>query len=246
MNRMPQAQIFWTLVNRAWVDLDHGSPWLSPAEQQKLATLRFPKRRDEWLLGRYAAKSLLRSLPAYRGLPPKAIEVRNDPDGVPALVLPAGTLPPGSLTISHSGPYALCAVSAGPDLRIGADLERVETRSEDFIEDYFTPCEREMVHAARRESRDFVATLVWSLKEAMLKALGVGLRWDTRRVEVSETDSLPEVGQAWQALQVSDHENTHRPWAAWAQSRGDYVLTAAALPGEGCDPHSIQLAEQTI
>jgi 4'-phosphopantetheinyl transferase len=243
---MTAVPIYWTLVDRTRVDLDHGSPWLSPAEQQTLAAFRFPKRRDEWLLGRYAAKSLLRSLPAYRALSPQVIEVHNAPEGVPALALPVGTPSPGCLTISHSGPYALCALSAGPDLRIGADLERVETRSEDFIEDYFTPGEREMVHAARRESRDLVATLVWSLKEAMLKALGVGLRWDTRRVEVSETDSLPGVGEDWHALQVSDHENARRPWAAWAQARDGYVLTAAALPGEGCDPGAILLSEQAI
>jgi 4'-phosphopantetheinyl transferase len=238
--------IFWTLVDRSRIDLDRGSPWLSPVEQQTLAAFRFPKRRDEWLLGRWTAKSLLRSLPAYRGLPPQAIEVYNEPDGAPGLTLPAGSPSPGSLSISHSGPYALCALASGPDLRIGADLELVESRSEGFIEDYFTPCEREMVHTAPRESRDFVATLVWSLKEAMLKALGVGLRWDTRRVEVSETDSLPALEQEWQALQVSDYENTHRPWAAWAQRRDGYVLTAAALPGEGRDPRAIQLAEQSI
>jgi 4'-phosphopantetheinyl transferase len=242
---MPDT-MFWTLVNRTRVDLDHGSPWLSPAEQQTLAAFRFPKRRDEWLLGRYTAKSLLRSLPAYRQLPPQMIEVRNAPEGTPTLAVPAGVPVPGCLTISHSGSYALCAIAAGPDLRIGVDLERVETRSADFIEDYFTPCEREMVHAARRESRDFVATLVWSLKEAMLKALGVGLRWDTRRVEVSETDSLPDMGEEWLALQVSDYENARRPWAAWAQARRGYVLTAAALPGEGRDPRSIQLVEQSI
>jgi len=243
---MIPAPIYWSLLERSRVELDHGSPWLSPAEHAVLAGFRFPKRRDEWLLGRYAAKALLRSLPEYRALPPQAVEVRNDPQGAPGFVLPDGLAPTGCLSLSHSGPYALAALVRLPDLRPGADLEKVEPRSEAFVEDYLTPCEREMVHAAPPEERAFVATLVWSMKEAMLKALGVGLRLDTRRVEVAETDQLPAAGDGWQALSVSDHEDPRRRWVAWARRHEAYVLTAAVPLRAGLDPGALELVEQSI
>ena len=48
-----------------------------------------------------------------------------------------------------------------------------------------------------------VVTLIWSAKESMLKALGVGLRRDTRTVEVQGLDGILPGGEAhgeWQKI----------------------------------------------
>ena len=112
---------------------------LSPSELQKYSAFRFPKRRDEWLLGRWTAKALVHSLPAYQHYSLDQIEIHNAPEGAPYLQLPDRAAPAECLTISHSGNFALCALATGLNLQVGADLEKVEARTETFILDYFTP-----------------------------------------------------------------------------------------------------------
>ncbi len=240
--------IYWALISRPENLSERGGQLLSPSEMNKLCSLRFPKRRDDWLLGRSAAKLLVRSIPNYQHFSPDEMEIQTTPEGAPYLRLPSGSASQDCLSISHCDRHAMCAFSLGPALKFGVDLEKVEPRSEGFVEDYFTPAEREMVHAYPLEVRDLVATLVWSLKEAMLKALGVGLRWDTRQVEIADTDDLfaPNGHHPWREIQVDDHERKDRSWAAWWQRRGDFVLTIAGFTKDRPDPGSVRLVEKGI
>ena len=132
--------IYWMLV-----DTDQTVPEaqgaLSGSELGKYSAFRFSKRRDEWLLGRWTAKSLAHSLPGYQQYPLDQIEILNTSEGAPYIQLADGTRPEGCLTISHSGHLAMCALTTVDGLRMGADLEKIEARTETFILDYFTPAE---------------------------------------------------------------------------------------------------------
>jgi hypothetical protein len=82
--------IYWLVRPAAdCPDVESGaSPpgFLSAAERETYTRLTFPKRRREWLLGRWTAKRLLQlSIEAYRAFPLSAITVGNDPDGAPYL-----------------------------------------------------------------------------------------------------------------------------------------------------------------
>jgi len=206
--------------------------FLAPAEREKLAGLRFPKRRREWLLGRRTAKSLLQgSDAACARLSPQDIAVGNDPGGAPYFTVSGRGRHPASLSISHRDTLAFCALApAGSQLSVGADVERVETRSRGFVQDFFTAREVERVWACSPERRDALVTLIWSLKEAVLKALRLGLRVDTRRVEVQDVigfDSMPGAAPSWQPARVGARE-----FAAWWRPYGDYVLTLAVTTRE--------------
>jgi len=244
MSHMP-ATIYWTLADRSRVDLDSPEDFLSPEELGKLATLRFPKRRNEWLLGRWTAKSLARSLPEFRELPSAGIEVRASPEGAPYLHLLTETCSPHSLSISHSGDLALCALTLGTILAVGADVEKVEPRSDEFVQDYFTVAEWERVRRSPAGRRDLAANLVWSAKEAMLKALGIGLRRDTRQLEVLAWGDLERSG-GWQALGIRAGVPGGAGWQAWWQARQGFVLTVASLEADGADLHSTTLLEQQV
>ncbi len=138
------------------------------------------------------------------------------------------------LTISHSGHLALCALASGPGLRVGADLEKIEPRTETFILDYFTPAECQLVEAASAESRAVLVTLIWSAKEAMLKALGVGLRWDTRMVEVRAVDDILQTSRMdgkWQEIQVGETKAAGRLWAA-----GGSAVSSSSSPWQASPP----------
>lgn len=187
-------------LHLAWVrevDLPPGVEWLTPAEREVLAGLKLPKRRTDWLLGRWAAKravgAMRRAGGGEPGLP--EIEILAGEDGRPRFV-PG----PGRLSISHAGGLGFAAVGPG-ETPVGCDVEVVEPRSEAFVADYLTEREAEAVRSAGPEGAALASNLIWSAKESALKALGQGLRLDTRLVEVEVADW--SAGGAWSPLRVT-------------------------------------------
>jgi 4'-phosphopantetheinyl transferase len=240
--------IYWTLVDSHQAALE-ARGFLSPAELQKYSTFRFPKRRDEWLLGRWTAKSLVHSILGYQHYSLDQIEIHNAPEGAPYIQLPERSAPAECLTISHSGNLALCAIATGLDLQVGTDLEKVEARTKTFIMDYLTPSERQLVNNHPAETRALVVTLIWSAKESMLKALGVGLRRDTRMVEVRGLDGMLPTRKdqgKWQNIQLGEKPASDRAWAAWWQRRDPFVLTLAGFSATPAKIQSARLVEKQV
>jgi phosphopantetheinyl transferase len=186
-----------------WDDDESGrraqTDWLTGAERARYEGFAFEKRRREWLLGRRVAKELVRDLLRDRlgcEVPLAAIEVATADSGAPIVlsaassgVLPwaAGTRLPLELSLSHSFGAALCGAfwhTEDGDVRpsIGVDLERVAFHAPDVLRDYLTPEELHYWTAGEGLMPDERAMLVWSGKEATLKALGKGLTVDARLV----------------------------------------------------------------
>jgi 4'-phosphopantetheinyl transferase len=240
--------IYWMLVDSQQAVLE-AAGFLSPSELQKYSAFKFPKRRNEWLLGRWAAKTLVHSLPAYQQYSMDQIEILNAPQGAPYIQLPDRAASAEYLSISHSGNFALCALATGLDLQVGIDMEKVDERTETFILDYFTLTERQLVDKYPAESRAMAVTLIWSAKESMLKALGVGLHWDTRMVEVHGLDGRLSSGKdrdQWQKIQIGEQPANDRVWAAWWQRRDPFVLTLAGFAATQSEIRSAQLSEIQI
>src|SRR5512140_3043067 len=240
--------IYWMLVEPDQTAPEAGG-LLSASELGKYSAFRFPKRRDEWLLGRWTAKSLVHSLPAYQQYSLEQIEILNTPEGAPYIQFADGTIPGGCLTISHSGHLAVCALTTVEGLRVGADLEKIEARSETFILDYFTPAECRLVESTSAETRAEVVTLIWSAKESMLKALGVGLRWDTRSVEVQNVQGIPYLVDSdfeWNKIQVGEQKSSGQAWACWWQRRGQFIFTLAGFAATNAEIQAAQLIQKRV
>jgi len=210
-------------LSQGMADAPAGDGWLSPREAAWVARMRFPKRRSEFRLGRWTAKTAL-ALYLGRGRTPeelRAIEIDRAPDGAPRPLVdgrPAGAY----LTMTDRAGQAVCLV--GPaGMALGCDLELVEPRSDAFVADFLTPAERGLVAAAGAE-RDLLANLVWCGKESALKVLRTGLRRDTRSVEVSFPDARGLDG--WAPMSVRATEGPVFP--GWWQRFGAFVLTVAA------------------
>jgi 4'-phosphopantetheinyl transferase len=221
--------IYWTLARPAWDEANPPDDFLSVEEKKRLPELRFLKRRTDWLRGRWTAKHLLlRVDPACSSLAIQSIQVVNEPEGAPYLLIEGNQRYPRTLSISHCGPYALCALS---DSRMGCDLEHIERRPDIFIEDFFTQAEVRRVRASPDALSPILVNLVWSMKEAVLKSIGKGLRMDTRMVEVEPPHDLTleeALQPGWKPVQVHSPA-INQPIFAWWQLRNEYVLTLAVL-----------------
>lgn len=189
--------------------------WLTEAERLWSSTRRLPKRRADWRLGRWVAKGAAKVALGLPDLPLERIEVLASEGGAPVLcLLPPRRGPHVSLSLSHSEGVGFAAARLG-HVRLGCDLEAIAPRSEAFVSDYFTSAESEWIRAEPAE-RDLRATLLWSAKESTLKALGEGLRLDTRLVEVEGT--VPNGDGMWAPVRVVRDRQAFVGW--WRRTPG--------------------------
>lgn len=200
--------------------------WLSARERAQAASIRFTKRQREYLTRRFTAKHAIADgleLSAVDLADLARIEVRNHPSGAPWVAVddePA----PIEISLTDRAGWAVCLVGTEPARgTLGIDLELVEPRSTGFVNDFLTEPERRYVLERTGHERDLAANLMWSAKEAALKVLQVGLRADTRTVEVEPSDSTRDDGWAELAIRSVDGEHFH----GWWRRDGWFVLTVA-------------------
>lgn len=235
-------------LEQSEADVPAENDWLSAREVSLLGGMRIPKRRADWRLGRWTAKcavavrlNISKDAQAFAEM-----EMRPAQTGVPEVFLankPASVV----LSLSHRDGVAACAVTRS-GAALGCDLEIVEPHSDGFIADFFTAEEQALVAQASETDRHWLLALLWSAKESALKALGEGLRLDTRCVIVSPGDALRRGGDdggacvddpiltlesscgldSWSPLRVRYREG--RIFQGWWQRTGNLVRTLVADP----------------
>jgi 4'-phosphopantetheinyl transferase len=206
-------------------EVPEGHDWLSAGECARLDGFRFPKRRGDWLLGRWTAKCTLQASYLLEGRTPppfSAWEIRSAADGAPEVFL-SGDSAPVSISISHSSDRGLCVLAA-PGMSLGCDLETVVGRDAHLLKEYFRDEEIDLVSSVPYGEMPKVATLIWSAKESALKCMREGLRRDTRSVLVS---LAAEIVPGWNLMSVRCMESgiDYRGW--WMCEEG-FVQTIAS------------------
>jgi 4'-phosphopantetheinyl transferase len=236
--------VYW--LEQSEADVPPNNDWLSAGEVECLSSMRFPKRRADWRLGRWTAKRALlfyqNALGDHQAL--TNIEIRPAASGAPVVFI-ADRRAAAAISLSHCNGHALCAI-APVGTALGCDLELVEPRSDAFITDYFTAEEQGLVAQASAADRPFLSTLLWSAKESALKALREGLRLDTRSVNVSlpedittpkpddeacAANPISESGQCcsvWHPVEVRC--TSGEVFRGWWQQRGSLLRTLVAAP----------------
>jgi acyl transferase domain-containing protein/NAD(P)H-dependent flavin oxidoreductase YrpB (nitropropane dioxygenase family)/NAD(P)-dependent dehydrogenase (short-subunit alcohol dehydrogenase family)/phosphopantetheinyl transferase (holo-ACP synthase) len=160
---------------------------LTPEETAEYNSKTVPKRAAEWLAGRIAAKEAVKGALGRFGAPPDSLCVRvmYDEHGKPVLASPETAEPGLMLSICHSNGSAMAVAGTPGDVTgVGVDAEKVLPRAKEWIEDHFRV---EEIDAATNGSGPdpLPLTRMWCAKEAVLKALGVGLRVDLREIDAS-------------------------------------------------------------
>ncbi|HET8757597.1 MAG TPA: 4'-phosphopantetheinyl transferase superfamily protein [Solirubrobacteraceae bacterium] len=189
-----------------------GDGWLGPRERAVLAGLRFAKRRDDWRLGRWTAKT---AVAAWLDVDLQRVEILAAADGAPEAFL-AGVAVPVSVSLSHRGGRALAVVADAPAV-VGCDLEVVEPRSAAFVREWLAADDPATY-------TPLTANLLWTAKEAAAKVRREGLRLDVRRAVVE----VDERGDGWRALSVAWAEGITT--AGWWRDATGWVMTIAGAP----------------
>ena len=210
---------------------------LSRAERaQWQAVGSSPKRRHEWLLGRAAVKDAVRSLIAGDQPPdsyPADIEVSKDQLGRPVVSGAWSSAPAAAphVSISHSGGIAVAAAAdRGRWDGVGVDLELLAGRHGD-LDFVFTPGEHELLDAPDPSARGEWSLRLWCAKEAVAKALGIGLARHHKDLEAVACDEAS--GDVCISVAAGCPNLPHRRGRervlARTQRRGNMVIAVALI-----------------
>ena len=206
---------------------------LSADEHQRANAFVFPADRHIFV----AARGILRMLiGAYQDCAPDAIRFRYGLHGKPMLRRPAHALPL-EFNAAHSGGLALFAFTRGHP--VGVDLEALRPLGDIARIAHLccSPRERETLNALPPETRNEAFLRLWTAKEACAKALGVGLAYDPKRIEVAFTPS----GTPTLWAPGGDPAATAR-WALRPLSAAPRHVATLALPDRGLRVRRLSLA----
>lgn len=226
------AEIYW--LEQRQKDIPETNDWLAARELSVLNSLLFLKRRNDWRLGRWTAKCAYARMRRIRVIPNvlAQIEIHAADSGAPQLLFLARPAPV-TISISHRSESAICAITAS-NTPLGCDLEQIEPHTAAFIEDYFTLAEQEFVNRSPIQDHPLLTTLLWSAKESTLKALQLGLRADTRSVQI-QLSRFEINGWASLRAQISA-KDAFQGW--WREENG--MIRTIVVPFSGGVPIQLQ------
>lgn len=154
---------------------------LSADEQARADRLRFEDDRLRFIAAR---AGLRQRLAALVDADPAELEFAYGEHGKPQL---AGVAADSGwqFNLSHSGDVAVLA--ALPHLAVGVDIERLRAmRDRDaLVRRHFSPAENTAYFALPEAQRQAGFFAAWTAKEALVKALGQGLRFPLRSFDVA-------------------------------------------------------------
>lgn len=192
MMRLPSD--IWLKIVRDEPDLaSRRLELLSEEEHGRLETFAHQSRRTSFVLGRAAARLLVAD---RLGVPLDDVRLEVAPGG--AVDVAGEDL---RLSISHSRDMAAVAVAERP---VGLDVEWIRAPHPKLHERILSPREEAMVKRLP-VSFDQATLLVWTLKEAVTKALRTGLRRSMKSVELDidyqeRRATVHDVDGDWHAL----------------------------------------------
>ncbi|MGZ5958412.1 MAG: 4'-phosphopantetheinyl transferase family protein [Myxococcaceae bacterium] len=183
MTRAPPSAVdVWFLdpsgtATRAWIDV------LDPEERARAEAFRTPDLREQYVASHAMVRTVLST---YASVAPSEWRYAYGSKGQPRLVDAPVDL---RFSLSHSGPRAAVAITVGRE--VGFDLEDIDPAKNPLgiADRFFTPTEAEALRACLASDRSARFTTLWTVKEAVLKARGVGLGSGLGTVEIDLDDA---------------------------------------------------------
>jgi 4'-phosphopantetheinyl transferase len=151
--------------------LERYKAWFTPGEQTQFSCFLSERRRREFIVGRGLARQ---ALAHEYSVPPELFEFEANPQGKLSIRTP--TLATAtSFNISHTADWVVCG--ACHEFEIGLDIERIAPRVEPLLiaERFFNEAEVAELTVLDDSTRLDRFFALWTLKEALAKAHGLGL-----------------------------------------------------------------------
>lgn len=165
---------------------------LSKEERLRYSNFKDESAKRQFLLGRAILKTRLAS---RLDIDPARLRLEADRYGRLSVAnLPFGAS--AAFNLSHTGGLVACAIGLGGPMRVGVDVERVDRRVSyrELEAVALTSSERTDVALAPEAERDARFLSYWTLKEAYLKARGLGLSGDLHDFSFDLSGAAPRLG----------------------------------------------------
>jgi len=174
---------------------------LTAQEQIKIASYKNNNAKKTALISRALCRLVLSQ---YIDCPPQAHQFIRNKHGKPSLANNSKQL---TFNISHNDKLVVIAVCVND--QIGCDIESPERQVsiEPITRRYFSEQEHSMLMAKQGESQKQAFFKIWTLKEAFVKATGIGISLGLDSFYFLNEESLPQ--QASQDIKVVF--NAHYP-----------------------------------
>jgi len=211
---------------------------LSPAEITRMQRFRFDKHRWQFLLSHAFLRHVLSR---YLGCPAESIAYGYNDYGKPFVDAAAGQ-PELCFSLSHANGLACCAVAKDGDVGVDVECTDRQVNGADISEQYFSIAEfADMMALADEQTRKERFFQLWVLKEAYIKAKGLGLSLpldqfsfnfsERDRVGVKFSPKLDEFPESWNFSLLQPSE---RHQAAIAYKPADLSSTLALRTFQTC------------
>jgi 4'-phosphopantetheinyl transferase len=143
--------------------------WLSATERERYDRFRHDADREMFLLGRAMARIVVgREI----GAAPEAWPWREGPRGRPEIGLPGAAV---SFNVAHSGGVVVCALAHHVDVGIDVEDRRRAPIDRQLVDRYCSAAEAADILRTGPEGWHDRFLEYWTLKEAYLKARGLGI-----------------------------------------------------------------------
>ena len=195
-------------------------PLLAPPEREAAARRIFERHRHRFILTRALVR---RTLSRYAPVAPTDWIFDVGPQGKPGIESPRLASPP-RFNISHADGCIVCAVTLGHD--VGVDVEHPARRASglSIARRFFAPAEVRDLAGLAREALSERFFAYWTLKEAYIKARGLGLSLPLRHFSF---ELLPAAGARIHFAPELDDDPTH--WQFLRMSLDDGHTLALAI-----------------
>lgn len=177
-----ETKVAWFAQTPQGPSVDQFAVSLGSEEKSRLSRLR--QSEDQWSYA--AAHRLMREMLSSRyGVAPEDWRFCHDQHGRPHVDPKEHPEIETIFSISHTQGLALCALldsdrAEFSPVGVGVDAEYSSRKVEalDLAERFFAPAEAKLLRDLDPEEREQTFFHLWTLKEAIVKALGLGLRQD--------------------------------------------------------------------
>jgi 4'-phosphopantetheinyl transferase len=199
--------------------------WLTEPEKSRYYRYQFDRHRKQFLLGRILIRTALSRYDS--AIEPANWRFIQNEYGKPA-IHPQQQSKPLYFNLSHSGGRLVLAVACFPDIGVDVECSDKSRRLEAIAGRYFSSKECKSLLEMPKEQQQSRFYDLWTLKEAYIKACGLGLAIPLQHFSYSFSD----IGKL--AIEFdAQREDDIKAWRFWQPLiDADYKLALAARVNE--------------